>query len=239
VRNPKLNISLKNFLQISADILTEQQAIELFKRACKFKPEVFIFKTTKKNQEKIEKILRPNNVSLFNATLTQERLHKKHIFSVIHNSDSEWATLNEIASDALEFCKLYDFEESQGYSYYIKKGLSFMGNKYALNKFKYYKSKIYEAYNQVQVLSNDPDPNLTDNIYKLFCRVYNIRPNQLYRDKHIVDFVYIADRVRESNIKYDKYLECQIEFYKNINKIPEPSYFHTQEALERTYKLKR
>ncbi len=221
------------------DLLTEAQAIEIFKRACKFKPEVFQYKTTKKNQEKIEKILRPNNVSLFNSMLTLERQHRHHIFAPIHSSDSEWATLNEIASDAMEFCKLYDFQEAQGYDYYIKKGLNMMGKKYGLSKFKYYKAKIYELYNQVQAVSKDPDPKLTDTIYKLFCRTYNIRPNTAYRDKHIIDFIYIADRVRETGVRYDKYLEVQIDFYRSINKTPEPSYFHTQEALERTYKLKR
>jgi hypothetical protein len=114
-----------------------------------------------------------------------------------------------------------------------------MGKTYSLNKFKYYKEKLFSKYEAQAILQLDPDKEMTEKLYKLFCRVYNIRPNESYRNKHIVDFLKISERVRESGLKYQVYMTIQVEFYKSINKTPEPSYFHTQEAFERTFKFKK
>lgn len=239
MRIPILNINKSDFLQVTQDLLTPAQVDMVFKRACNLKPAVFMYKTTKVQSDKVRKVLRTSNTELFNTLLTNTRLTLGHKFSPIHSFDSAYTLLSEIAADASDFADVHGIEEYEAYLIYINKGLSFMGKSYGLSKFKYYKEKIYNSYDNELTIKGDDDPYTTEAIYKTFCRLYNIRPNVNYWNKVRVDMIKIKQRASEANMKPSKYLNIQADFYTSINKIPEPSYFHTQEAFERTFKNNR
>lgn len=239
MRNPILNITKSDFTKITQGMLTSSQIDTIFVKAASKKPAVFLYKTNKTQSEKIRKVLRDADVGTFNGLLTNKRLVLGHKFSPIKIYDSNYNMLNEIAADASDFADIHGMTYHDAYTYYIDKGIKFMGKSYGLSKFKYYKEKIYQSYENELIIFGDNDTATTEAIYKTFCRVYNIKPNNAYWVKWRVDFIKIKQRAEEANLRPSKYLECQIDFYNSINKIPEPSYFHTHEALERTFKLKR
>lgn len=239
MRDPKLNINLTQFLEISSDMISRDVAITIFKRASKLQPAVFLLKNGGAKADRVRKVLRKSDVDLFNKLLTQQRFVLQHNFMPIQHFDSDFATLKEIAADADEFCTLYDIDLLDGYAYYIREGINMMGKAYGISKFKYYKSKIFERKNREIKKHNDPDPDTTERLYKGFCRVYNIKHSAEYYNNTIVDFIYIAEVCRELDVRYDKYLALQVEHFKQINKVPEPSWLHAEAARERALKLKR
>ena len=239
MRNPKLNISLSDFLEVTADILTQDAAKEIFKRASRLKPAVFLLKTSGPKADRVRKVLRKSDVDLFNQLLTQQRMIIGHQFMTIQHFDSDFATLKEVAADADEFCTLYGMNLLDGYSYYIREGINLMGKAYGLSKFKYYKSKLFDRKNREIKKLNDPDPDTTEKLYRSFLRVYNIKHTSEYYNSNIVDFIYITEVCRELEVRYDKYLTLQVDYFKNINKVPEPSWLHADAARERALKLKR
>lgn len=239
MRDPKLNINLSAFLEITSDLISKDMALTIFKRSSKVKPAVFLVKASGAKAERVRKVLRKSDVDLFNQLLTQQRLLEKHNFMPIQHFDSDFSMLKEIAADADDFCTLYGIELADGYSYYIREGIKMMSKTYSLSKFKYYKNRLFERKNREIKKQNDPDPDTTDRLYKSFCRVYNIRHSTEYHDSTIVDFIYIAEVCRELGVRYDKYLTLQVDYFTSINKVPEPSWLHSDLAKERALKLKR
>ncbi len=235
-----INLRFSQFMECSRDFITEAQAWTIFKRATAYSPSrVLITNPKTALRTHIEKLLRPCDADLFNGMLTSERIVQNHKFLVISRHDSEWAMINEIAADAQEFTDHFGFVPSQGYQTYAKYGMHLMGKAYSLSKFKYYKNKIFDMQAAKELIHNDPDPQMTEKVYKYFLRLANIRDNSAYKNKYVTNFIYICDAIREVEIRYDKYIEVQFEYWKGFNKMPEPSWMHTREAIDRTLKLKK
>lgn len=234
-----INIKYSQFLNITKDILTEQQCKEIFMRACKFRPTRILIKAPKVKIVQVEKVLRHSNEELFNNLLSAARLDKGHKFIDIRNFDPEWNMLVNISADAEEFCKLFNFTDSQGYQVFITSGLKIMGKNYRLQGFRYYKEKIFREQESKDAASNDPDPSMTNTVYNYFIRHYKIKDNSAYKSLNIANFVYICDRIRERGISWKKYMDCQFEWFDSFNKIPEPAYLHTEDAFNRTLKINR
>jgi hypothetical protein len=240
MREASINIKYSQFVQCTQDILTEAQVKDIFRRASKYRPCRVMLKTQSAEKKiKVEAVLRPCDEVLFNNILSSRRLAADHKFIVMGKHDSDWSFMMTIAADAHEFSDLYAFTPAQGYLVYIDTGMKLMGKQYSLSKFKYYKTKIFDLQQQKVVVANDPDPALTDKVYKYFIRLSNIRDTNAYKSKYVANMVYICDCIRESGVRYDKYLEAQFEFWKGFNKFPEPSWCHTRDAIDRVLKLKK
>lgn len=238
MRQANMNILFDQFVSISKGLLTEDQCIELFSRAAKFRPNRILIKAPKAKALQVSNVLRPCNEELFNMILSAIRMEANHRFLPLTPADSEWKTLIAIAADAEDFCKLYNFAPTQGYTEYIKCGIKLMGKVYGLSKFKYHKEKIFAVRERKEVVSSDPDSELTAKVYRTYLRFSGIKHNSRFYDENVVHFVYICDRIRETGIRYDRYIEAQFEYWKGFNKTPEPSWLHTDEAVKRTYKIK-
>ena len=237
----KASISIKfdDFCLIARDMLTEAQCKELFLRACKIPPVRVSLLTKTVNRKQVIKTLRSGDAGLFNKILTGVRLGLNHKFTPIDTHSNEWTQILQYSADADDFCETFGFGKDQGYKVYIEKCLKFMSNPYRLSKFSYYKDKIFASQQSLEDINKDQNKELTEKLYRLYLRLVNIRHNDAFYRKHHADFVYTADRCLKSKVKPDRYLEIQFNFFKNFGKVPEPSWLHTNEAFERTFKDKR
>lgn len=238
MREANINIKYSDFLSCSLDMLTETQVKIIFKRAAKYNPVRLNLTLTPTNRKKVVAVLRPHDLHLFNSLLTMHRQALKHRFSLITEFDSEWKTLGHIAADADEFSRLFDFTIQQGYGIYIELGIKYMGKSYALSKFKYYKTRIFSHQESLEIISKDPDPELTIKVYNYYLRNLGIKHNDAFHKAQIVNFIHICDILREHKIRYDKYMDLNLSFYKKLNTIPEPKVLHSIGAIERSLILK-
>ncbi len=239
MREASINIKFSQFLICTQDFLSPEQCKEIFRRAAKYKPARVLVKPAKVNAEKVRKVMRNCDEELFNNILSSRRLQENHRFVILHKHDPDWTTLINIAADAQEFSELYGYTAAQGYLVYINYGLHLMGKKYGLSKFSYYKNRIFDLQQEKFAITNDPDPSMTEKVYNYFIRQAGIRNNAGYKTKYLPTMVYICDAIRESGVRYDKYLELQFEYWRGFNKTPEPSWCHTREAIDRVLKIKK
>ena len=238
MRRASINLLFDQFVSITSGMLTEDQCKEVFLRASRFRPTRILIKANKVKSTQISQVLRPCNEQLFNNILSALRLEAHHRFMPLVPADSEWKMMMAIAADAEDYCTLFQFSQTQGYTEYIKAGMKMMGKLYSLSKFKYYKEKIFSLREKMETVSNDPDPELTAKVYKTYLRMSGIKHNEKFYAENVAHLVYICDRIRETGIRYDRYVEAQFEYWKGFNKVPEVSWLHTDEAVKRTFKIK-
>jgi hypothetical protein len=234
MRQPSLNISFKDFKEITEGMLTEEQVISIFKQAAQLPPfRLTLPKTNAGVRKKVEKALRANDPMLFNKMLTAHRVDKGHKFIPIIKGDNQWNTLCDIAADCQEFADLFNLTQMDAYQKYISIGIAKMNKKYTLNKFKYYKDQIFDYWNKVEVASNDKTPEMTKKCFKYFISRTGLRETDDLWKLYQLDFIYLVQVLTEHSYKYHTFIDAQIDHFKGFKRVPEPSHLWSEEAIKR------
>ena len=114
-----------------------------------------------------------------------------------------------------------------------------MGKKYGLNKFKYYKSHIFDLKESLVAIETDENPKGTEEFYEAYRKMMMIygnlevdlkNPFNPEKYKHIIFGRQEAD---ENGAKYRDWVKAQFEGLQFLNVVPELSQFYGEKAKER------
>ena len=114
-----------------------------------------------------------------------------------------------------------------------------MGKKYALNKFKYYKSHIFDLKESILVIREDKNKKGTEEFYDAYKKMMMIygnltvdlmNPFNPEKFKHIV---YGRQEADENGAKYKDWVKAQFEGLQFLGVVPELSQFYGDKAKER------
>lgn len=173
----------------------------------------------------------------FNGALASERKLLNHvgIFSIRSNT-KEYTIMLEIVEYANDFCKAFDFDKENGYRKYIRYGLQLIGKKYGLSKFKYFNAKIFEHFESINLLKNDPDPIITNYMYEVWkhqmVKHKQEVPAKLAPEK-AVSFLYARECAAEAKADFKNWVIAQFSELSFLSIIPELTQFYGDKAKDR------
>lgn len=156
--------------------------------------------------------------------------------SVIKPGGKEWGVVKEITAHALEFCNEFEFTRKEGFTRYIKIGLSKMKIFY-LAKFIGLYSGICETHGDIIEIEKDDDKDETRNIYKFYCQ--RIIENTGVMDEldelpsKYVWFVRARKQAERLNVSCKIYMNAQFEALDFSKGIPYPTQLTGPKATER------
>lgn len=172
--------------------------------------------------------------------LYAERVHRKHaVITPVNRGDSAWTMLMEIARDAYEFGEQFPTKPlDDAYRQYVSLGLQFMGRTYGLNKFKYYKERIFERKGCEVLVAQDPDPELTRVMVSIWSKAMlkHSRVIPASEDLSVVDlscFMFARDDAEQVGAKYSTWVEAQFDRLAFMNVVPNLNQFHGEGAMKR------
>lgn len=255
-RDPSLHVTKSDLVKILGQILITSKmsksrfADEIFKEAAPYQIKSRYLQLLEKKadlRKKVTKSLKADEglpdkvVEIFNASLNNYRKLKdpyRKIKQITKNS-SDYLLLKEIAKLAYEFADHFDIEpRTDGVEEYMKMGVDMMP-RYALNKFKYYDSKIHEAFqNKLDVL-NDDSPASTSEFYYLWqtrMREYSGIPMLIDIDRDFNKYVHIVYARKEADkieADYEFWIDAQFDGLAFMNVLPEVNQFYGDGALKR------
>lgn len=232
MKNPSIHISQTTLESIMPEILkcnSVETAVNLVFRLTEGKAlsnRVIINELKAPARKKLKKTVSAieGNISNFQRKLIEYRTLVNHrMVKEIKVTDSSYTSLKEIAGIASEFCKDFKLEENTGYTDFIKRGIKLMGRKYALNKFKYYKDKIYEQYENTLLLKEDADRNNTRKVYSLWKKIseeYSGISQDLCTDDDLVNMLFARQEADDLQAEYEPYLRSQFEGLAFLEVLP-------------------
>jgi len=200
-----------------------------------------------KKSQKADKGVPNRTVEHFNKCLNNflkgDNFYRKQ--NLITKEHKDYILLKEIAKNAYEFTTLFDIDsQKEGFDEYIKLGYSMM-RKYSLNRFKYYDTKIHEAFeNKLAVL--------TDNDRASTLEFYNLWKEVMVEYSGMDEFIDLLDdyskfyfmvvgrqQADENRAPYDEWIVAQFEGLSFLNVLPELAQFSGEGAKDRYVKMKR
>lgn len=180
-------------------------------------------------------------VEKFNGILTSYR-QKKNTFGKIKpilKTSKDYLMLKEVAKLAYDFTQHFEITSlDDGYLEYIETGMSMM-RKYALNRFKYYDSKIYEYFEDKVTVVTDKNREATLQFYYIWRDVmmeYSGLEELLDIENNYQKFVHIVLGRREADrlkADYTDWITAQFEGLVFLDAVPELSQFYGDGAEKR------
>lgn len=199
---------------------------------------------TKESKKKAERVVSATveHTDLFNNILCQERLALSHKgLRPIKRTDSDYAMLSDIVVMAVEFHETFVFEDTrESFRIFIEHGLKFMGKRYGLNKFKYYKERIFSVYESSQLLLNDKNIEVTNALYTSYRE--HVMEAAKFDFKCIddpekyINFYYAAEHVDQLGCDPGAWITAQFMGLAFANAIPDLVQLHGDNALTRYQK---
>lgn len=248
MRRPAIHITLETLQEI-LDLSfkskkefknTEELALEIFKLAKnKGVRGRYLIQADKPTRQKIKRTLEAETplVEKFNRTLHSIRLSLGHKSASIYKSSKDYLNLKEIAKLVEEFMEQFKLKNStEAMNEYIKIGLSMMGKRYSLNKFKYYHGKILERYEKMECISNDSTPDDTMKMYKYYLSMMTEYSGIEWKADTIekyVCMVYAKEEADEEKADYEQWIRAQFEQLAFMEIVPECYQIFGENALIR------
>jgi hypothetical protein len=198
--------------------------------------------TGNSRQRKKVKKLKDSDVdpSLFLTQLTIVRQNFNHKVREIKEGDSQYITLKQVCADADEFVAYFKLDRAGGYRTYCKLGIEFMKKPYGLNKFKFYKEKIFQSYElkniyieDQKISDNKQNTELFVGIWKdlMFQRLRH--PSYLENDEDRYAVVLARQEADMLKADYRDYLSAQFEAMDAYGFLPELGALYGHKAVKR------
>lgn len=242
--NPSIHITKSNFKKLLSDCgikLSDSKIDMFFQKSINYNIKNRYLILSNK-QAIIEKLLKThkrdsNGAELFNGILTSVRRDKGHKFvRHITKDDRQYAMLKEINLIAIEFCETFDLDHRPGFTDFVKYGLDIIGRNYAINKFKYYKDKIFK-YKEVELLiGTDSDKYLTSQIYSYYAEKVEKETGTEYKVSTIEDYadlVYTRQCITDNNADYRSWIDAQFDKLAFVEVVPNLYQLHGEKAIKR------
>lgn len=250
MRDPILHIKKSDLVKVLAGLLEGDSkeitkfANDLLSKANRYQlRSMYVIKAAGKTRTKLQKTVDAESgyVEKFNGMLSAMRLHKNHLNAKpVRKTDPNYIQLKEITKLAVEFAEDYGIEfKEEAFKFFISTGLDLMGKRYALNKFKYYKQKIVEKYEALEIIKRDNNPKSSERFYKVWkivlakyaTALVDIETEEDY--SHIVLARIEAD---EYNADYKQWITAQFEELAFLDAIPSLNQLYGLNAARRYQK---
>lgn len=176
----------------------------------------------------------------FNGILHNARVNAGHYaIAPIRKTDSQWATLTEIAALASEFSRLHKFNDlEKGCATFVQLGLGFMKRNYGLNKFKYYKDAIYTKYGNTILLQEDDNPTGSSEFaeaWEMLLEEYTSIKRPVVKQEDKVHVLLARQKADALEADYVIYIRAQFEAFQSFGSVPNLNQLATDNAEERYY----
>lgn len=244
MRDPALHITrskLKLVLDKLALKVSDDDMVELFRLAKPYQiRDRYHIETNTKTAKKAQKLVDSENpyVDKFQNLLISIRTELKHQYvQTIRKNDSQYIVLKEVSQSALEFVELFEISTvNKGFEDFIRIGLQLIGKKYAINKFKYHKERIFTAYESLIVIRKDKFKDNTLDVHRYWQEAtmqYGGWEKDLTNDTDYVNFVYAREAADEEDADYEDWIQSQFVGLAWLNVIPEVGQLHGEQAKKR------
>lgn len=240
LRNPSIHLTKTDLNSIFKELGITVD-IELFMNLAykkRLKGRYLIVPKNKKMEDKLKRLHKNEmaEVELFNRILDSTRMlmGHKHI-PKIEKGSSQYELLKEVSIIASEFSESFDLGESEGFHIFCKIGIQIMGNKYALNKFKYHKENIFKHKEVIDMCSVDSDKDFVDTIINQYSkRLTSIGVN--YKVENVseyAEFLYTKNQIKPLGIDIKDWITSQFSEMEFLNVLPNPNQLHGDNAMKR------
>ena len=238
-RNPSLHIRKSDLILVLESMGfydSEKIAIDLLRKSRPYSIKNRQFILSKKiTQKKITRhqVTSSPIIQKINLIIEDQRRKAGHKFIRSISRDSKsYTTLGQVACDAEEFAdtfQLFDRSDEDLYKKYITIGLQLIGKKYAIQKFVYYKDRIFQAAENEYTLKHDKNPSLSQNIYKYYCDKVKVNT------EFTIDFVLTAELLvaNQFDAEYKQWIDAQFDGLVFLDAVPEPNQLHSAKSKER------
>jgi hypothetical protein len=239
MRNPSIHIRKSHLIEILdacgldsvhelADILLVQS------RQYSIRNRVFV--TTKsKGKKKADRSVGADSASLdrFNSIYMGVMISNNIKVIPITKISPQHLTLKEVCWQSLEFCKLFQLGEEQGFKLYVELGLKLLGKKFGIYRLKSSAQRITDYYQAKVLIETDPDPTGTDEIivaWSTAVRTYFKTSIELEDDAQRAHFIHAREDADSMKADYYDWIFAQFEKYSYLNSIPSFSQFYGDQA---------
>lgn len=242
-RNPSIHIrrtDLKIVLLNSGIQVSDSQMDLIFQNAIHYKlsDRHLIFSNKKQNLERLEKNHKVETapVEIFNGCLTLVRQDIGHrFFEKIDRTSVQYSVLKEVSMIAEEYCKTFNLGLREGFVEFCRLGLDLMGKKYGLNKFKFYKEKIFKQKEWEILIQDDAGSTLTAEVISYYKSTLLSKGTtyEIDRVEEYVDFIYCKQEIQESNSKVKDWIDAQFIKLEFLDIYPNPNQLYGDGARKR------
>lgn len=206
--------------------------------------------TTKKTSEALDRAKRLNNapmaVDQFQLLLIDVRQKLGHrMISRITLADRDYLLLKDICVMACDFAKATKAKDlSTGCRLFLQIGIELMRGKYALNKFKTYRDRIYNTYEFYALLQEDETPDLTEEVRDAYLEgimeVTGIDTSRDYKSvEERINFLYAKRDIVRNKATIDDWITAQIAtMYSDFDTLPNPNQLYGDNACKRYKRFK-
>lgn len=244
MRDPALHITKSNLVKVLQSVgikVDESKATEILKRAQPYQiKDRYQLQGNSRQRKKADKLVAAEKenpyTEVFQRLLTAYRQQIGHKFiRAVRESDREYVMLKEVSQSAETFATTFGLQREDGYKKFIQLGLTLMGKKYGLNRFKTYNEKIFFIYENLIVVSKDIDKEGTKQFYSLWkeAMTYYAAIDPVLTDIEMVNMVYGRQEADECGAKYYDWIIAQFEGLAWLDAIPELSQFYGENAKKR------
>ncbi|MCB9047634.1 MAG: hypothetical protein H6550_15985 [Chitinophagales bacterium] len=247
MRDPALHITLSGLTAVLTKLGIRNPAVnaeriltESAPYAIKDRYDVKLSSKAAKRAVKHKEAVAASSISVeqFNGILYTARETAGHkAITPIRKGEAMWTALAEVAVLASDFSAACGFTDTvKGCQVFISIGLRMMRGKYGLNKFKYYKEKIYEYYAAVKEVEEDDDRQATNDfcntwVTELFNRTGLKRKYSEPTDMAM--FVMARKQADALDAYYDDYINAQFDGLSFLGVVPSLTQLVSDNAEQR------
>ena len=254
IRNPSIHVTVSDLAEILGKVNLKQKphllANDILKMAQPYQLRGRYFKLLElkaDERKKTEKSLKataktPNGiVEKFNNLLTSFRQKQTPNAKIrtIRSDSKDYILLKEVALMAYEFVKHFDITDiNEGMLEYIELGYRMM-SRYALSRYKYYDTRIYEVFNDKIEVLTDKKRDKSLEFYHIWQEVmleYTNLEHLIYIDDDYSKFIHIVLGRKEADKQkadYTDWIVSQFEGLSFLNVVPELNQLYGENAVKR------
>ena len=239
MKDPSIHIRRSHLLIVLENIgvkITIAEANDLLLCARPYSIRNRVFVTTKaKGKRKSDRAVGADSASLdrFNAVYMGVMLSNNIKVIPITKTSPQHLTLKEVCWQSLEFCKLFQLGEEEGFKLYVELGVRLLGKKFGIYRLKGMAQKITEYYSDKLIIKNDPFPFKTGDVITAWAqavKVYFKTSIELENDAQRVHFIHAREDADAAKADYGDWIFAQFEKYSYLNSIPAFSQFYGDQA---------
>jgi len=205
-------------------------------------------KKVNENMERLKKLNKaPMSVDQFQLLLIDVRQKHNHkMISRITATDKDYLLLKDVCLIACDFAKAAETQDlASGCRMFLNLGIEMMRNKYALNKFKTFRDKIYNLYEFYSTLANDPTPELTEEVQQVYVQaIKDLTQADFSQDynklEERINFFYAKNDIQKNNADIDEWVTAQFAvMFNDYDTLPSPNQLYGDNASKRyrTFKM--
>jgi hypothetical protein len=238
MRNPSVHVRRSELFEILVDYgINDRDMPSIMQKASKIniKNRVNLILPAKTRQ-KAERIIEAGNdlVGMFNqAYITVMAENHIKVLSM-RKGNPQFLAFTEIASQAKEFCDLFELDYMQGFLIFLRMGVTILNKKYSLYRLKGASDRIVDKYRTMQTINNDPNQLSTQLMYaaweKAVKKYFSVEIDVKNDMDKYVHFIFAKQDADSIKADYFDFICAQFEKWAFIGNIPEFSQLHGENA---------